>query len=151
MEKSSGNPFWTGTKRRPRAVDWTKPIPLLYEYLYAASNMYASVWKVPCVRDRDEFQAVIDRLNLEQPQWEPSGEKVDLSEGDEEGESGAGGEDDEKLKADLYKIDASKLQPAEPAEFEKDGEWTTALQMQTTFLFAVCFISMCFDLCYRCR
>jgi len=78
---------------------------------------------VAVVRDRDQFQAVVDELKLEQPQWEPSGEKVDLTEGDnEEDDSGAGGEDDEKLKAELYKIDASKLQPAQPQEFEKDDD-----------------------------
>ena len=55
--------------------------------------------------------------------WEPSGEKVDLSEGDnEEGDAGAGGEDDEKLKGELYKVDSSKLQPAQPQEFEKDDD-----------------------------
>jgi len=123
MEKSSDKKFWTGTKRRPRPADWTNPIPLLMEYLYSTSNLYASIWQVEVVRDRDQFQSVVDELKLEQPQWEPSGEKVDLSEGDDEdGDSGAGGEDDEKLKAELYKIDTSKLQPAQPAEFEKDDD-----------------------------
>lgn len=124
MEKSSGDKFWTGTKRRPRPVDWTNPIPLLMEYLYSTSNLYASVWHVEGVRDRAQFQAVVEELKLEQPAWEPSGEKVDLNEGDnDDGDSGAGsGEDDEKLKGELYKIDSLKLQPAQPAEFEKDDD-----------------------------
>mmetsp|Transcript_33227 Transcript_33227/g.61177 ORF Transcript_33227/g.61177 Transcript_33227/m.61177 type:complete len:1298 (+) Transcript_33227:96-3989(+) len=132
MEKSSGNKFWTGTKRRPRPVDWTNPIPLLMEYLYSTSNMYASVWQVQGVRDRDQFQAVLDKLNLEQPQWEPSGEKVDLSEGDDNEEGADGGEDDEKLKGELYKIDSSKLQPAQPAEFEKDDDLNFHIDFLTT-------------------
>lgn len=138
MEKSSGNKFWTGTKRRPRPVDWTDPIPLLMEYLYSTANMYASVWQLAGVRDRDEFQAVVDELKLEQPQWEPSGEKVDLSEGDDN-EEGAGGseEDDEALKAELYKIDSSKLQAAQPAEFEKDGELTFICSIAT-----LCFLTL---------
>jgi hypothetical protein len=90
------------------------------EYLYSASNLYASVWKVAVVRDRDEFQSIVDGLHLTQPQWAASGEKVDLSEGDTEGEDST--EDDEKLKGGLYKVDASTLQPAQPLEFEKDGE-----------------------------
>lgn len=123
MEKSSGNPFWTGTKRRPRAIDWNKPTPLLMEYLYSTSNLYAAVWKVEVVRDLDKFQAIVDGLNLEQPEWEPSSENVDLNEGDnEEGNSGAGSEDDEKLKAELYKIDPTKLRAAAPQEFEKDDD-----------------------------
>ena len=60
-------------------------------------------------------------MNLEQKIWEPSGEKVDLSEGDNE-DNGPSAEDDEQLKADLYKVDVSKFQPAQPQEFEKDGE-----------------------------
>ena len=77
------------------------------------------------VRDRGQFETIVDEFKLEQPRWEPSGEKVDLSEGDNEegndGGGGGGGEDDEKLKGDLYKVDTSKLNPAQPAEFEKDG------------------------------
>jgi len=123
MEKSSGKKFWTGTKRRPRPVDWTKPIPELMEYLYSTSNLYASVWHVEGVRDREAFQAVVNELQLEQPKWEASGEKVDLSEGDNEVDGeGSSGEDDETLKAELYKTDTSKLQPAQPAEFEKDDD-----------------------------
>jgi ubiquitin-activating enzyme E1 len=122
MEKSSGNPFWTGTKRRPRAIDWNEPIPLLMEYLYSTANLYAAVWKVDAVRDLDEFQAVIDEMKLQQPIWEPSGETVDLSEGDNEEAETGGGEDDEKLKGELYKIDATKLRAASPQEFEKDGK-----------------------------
>jgi len=104
-------------------VDWTQPEDLLKEYLYSTANLYASVWQVPGVRDLDEFQAVLDELKLEQPQWQASGEKVDLNEGDnEDGDSGALGEDDDKLKAMLYKVDSSKLQPAQPQEFEKDDD-----------------------------
>ena len=122
MEKSSGEKFWTGTKRRPRPVDWNDPMPLLMEYLYSTANLYASVWRAEVVRDRSEFQAVVDELKLEQAIWEPSGEKVDLSEGDNEEESGDGGEDEEKLKGELYKVDTSTLQSAQPQEFEKDGK-----------------------------
>ena len=134
MEKSSGKKFWTGTKRRPRPIDWTDRIPELMEYLYSTSNLYASIWQVEVVRDREQFQAIVDELKLEQSQWEPSGEKVDLSEGDnEESDSGDGGsEDDEKLKGELYKVDTSKLQPAKPQEFEKDGEY--ACKSCTTLL-----------------
>ena len=119
MEKSSGNPFWTGTKRKPRPVDWTEPIPLLWEYLYATANLYACVWKVEVIRDLEQFQSAVEGLNLEQPMWSP-GAKVDLSEGDNDDDGAS--EDDEKLKGELYKVDTSKLQPAQPQEFEKDED-----------------------------
>jgi hypothetical protein len=90
------------------------------EYLYSASNLYGSVWKVAGVRDRDEFQSIVDDLNLVQPHYSPSGGNIDLSEGDNE--EGDFAEDDGVLKGALSKVDTSKLQPAQPLEFEKDGE-----------------------------
>jgi len=122
MEKSSDKKFWTGTKRKPRPADWTSPIPLLMEYLYSTSNMYASIWQVETVPDRYQFQLIVDDLKLEQPQWQPSEDQVDLNEGDDEDGDGGDDEDTTKLQGELYKIDTSKLQPAQPAEFEKDDD-----------------------------
>ena len=122
MEKSSGKKFWTGTKRRPRPIDWTDPSPELMEYLYCTANMYASVWGVENVRDRVKFEAIVKDENLVQPEWTPSSENVDLSEGDEEKIADEGGEETEKLKADLYAVDVSTLQPAQPHDFEKDDD-----------------------------
>ena len=127
MEQSSGKKFWTGTKRRPRPIDWTATgeaqIPELMEYLYSAAGLYASVWKVECVRDRVEFEALVESLELQQPKWVPPSENVNLSEGDDdEGGKGDEGEQAEKLKADLYTVDTSNLQPANPQDFEKDDD-----------------------------
>jgi ubiquitin-activating enzyme E1 len=122
MEKSSGKKFWTGTKRRPRPIDWTDPSPELMEYLYCTANMYASVWGVENVRDRFKFEAIVKEENLVQPEWTPSSENVDLSEGEEEKIADEGGEETEKLKADLYAVDVSTLQPAQPHDFEKDDD-----------------------------
>ena len=123
MEKSSGKKFWTGTKRRPRPIDWNDPIPELMEYLYSTSGLYASVWKIECVRDRAEFETLVKSLNLQQPEWAAPSENVNLSEGDDEGEGGGDfGEQAEKLKGDLYSFDTSELQPANPQDFEKDDD-----------------------------
>ena len=122
MEKSSGKKFWTGTKRRPRAVDWNDPIPELMEYLFSTAGLYASVWKVEEVRDRAEFDALVKALDLKQPDWSPPSANVDLSDGDDEAEGGDAGEQAEKLKADLYAVDPSDLQPANPQDFEKDDD-----------------------------
>ena len=46
------------------------------EYLYSTANLYACVWQQDPVRDRDQFEAIVAEMNLEQPHWEPSGEKV---------------------------------------------------------------------------
>lgn len=89
------------------------------EYLYSTANLFASVWQVEGIRDRDQFQSVVDELKLDQPMWEPSREKLDLGDGDNEEVVSV--EDDDKLKTELSRIDTTKLQPAKPQEFEKDG------------------------------
>jgi ubiquitin-activating enzyme E1 len=122
MEKNSDKKFWTGTKRRPSPVDWTDPITELMEYLYCTSNIYANVWGVENVRDRAKFVAIVDQLGLKQPEWTPSTENVDLSEGEEEKTGDGDAEEAEKLKDGLYSVDASALQPANPQDFEKDDD-----------------------------
>jgi len=124
MEKSSGKKFWTGTKRRPRPVDWNddENKAALMEYLYSASGLYASVWRVECIRDRAAFEELVHSLNLQQPEWIPPSEVVSLNDDEEEAASSDEASNAEKLKADLYKVDASTLPPAKPQEFEKDDD-----------------------------
>lgn len=127
MEASSGNKFWTGTKRRPRPIDWNSSDdwPKLMEYLYCTSNMYAVVWGLDPVRDRATFEGIVKELRLEQPEWAPPSTAVNLSDNDEEAAGGGGGDaaaDAEKLKAELYNVDAAKLKHAFPHDFEKDDD-----------------------------
>jgi len=126
MEKSDGKKFWTGTKRRPRAIDWNLEArdPELMEYLYCASNLYGTVWGLDPVRDRGDFEAVVLGLNLEQPMWSPSNQNIDLSDEDGGGAGDAGDKETnaEKIKADLYNVDTSSLLPARPHDFEKDDD-----------------------------
>jgi len=123
MEKSSGKKFWTGTKRRPRPIDWNaEDKSTLMEYLYATAGLYASVWNVEPVRDRSAFESLVQELNLVQPEWTPPSENVNLSEGDDDEAGGDESEKVEKLKTDLYSVDVSNLQVASPQDFEKDDD-----------------------------
>jgi molybdopterin/thiamine biosynthesis adenylyltransferase len=125
MEISENKPFWTGTKRRPRAVVWDSETvtPELMEYLYCTANLYAVVFGVEPVRDRGSFEKIVMSQKLRQPEWSPSTDsKVDLSEDDNGGETGDEAALAEKLKAELYSIDTSSLQPAYAHEFEKDDD-----------------------------
>merc|ERR1712048_509039 len=71
VEKSSGKPFWTGTKRRPVEGMWDPTCPPVeaLEYLYAFANCYAFMWGVSYVRDRAIFQDLVVSLRLEVPEW----------------------------------------------------------------------------------
>jgi len=122
MESSSGKKFWTGTKRRPKAIDWNceEDKAQLMEYLYSTAGLYASVWGLECIRDRNDFTDLVLSLNLEQPEWNPPSQNVNLSDEDEEG--GDSTDKAEKLKADLYSVDTLNLPPANPQDFEKDDD-----------------------------
>ena len=128
MEASTCKKFWTGTKRRPRPIDWTAEDPILpelMEYLFCTAGLYAAVWKIDCVRDRAEFEALVKRIDLQQPEWTPPSNSVNLTEGDDEAETSGGddaSEQAEKLKADLYVLDTSNLLPAVAHDFEKDDD-----------------------------
>jgi len=139
IEKSAGKPFWTGTKRRPQAIDWSSDErkAAMLEYLYGAANLYAFVWKVPYVRDRKQFEACVQSSGLVQKEWTPPTVDPDAGKGagagdDEDDESKNEDEDggakvlsDEelyKLQGELRGVDVSKLQTAVPHDFEKDED-----------------------------
>eukprot|EP00448_Togula_jolla_P023889 CAMPEP_0170591992 /NCGR_PEP_ID=MMETSP0224-20130122/12696_1 /TAXON_ID=285029 /ORGANISM="Togula jolla, Strain CCCM 725" /LENGTH=1235 /DNA_ID=CAMNT_0010915887 /DNA_START=54 /DNA_END=3762 /DNA_ORIENTATION=- len=121
MEKSSGKPFWTGTKRRPIEAKWDPKSPPAeaMEYLYATANCYAAIWQVPFVRRRAEFERRVVALGLRVPEWTaPSDTKVDV-EGEEDKADPAV---IEELKKELYAFDPAGLLPCEAHDFEKDDD-----------------------------
>jgi len=123
IEKSSGKPFWTGTKRKPVEAPWTTEAPPAeaLEYLYATANCYAFIWKVPFVRNRKEFEQRVLALGLRVPDWAPpSGDvKVDTEE-----DAGDKVDPDaiEKMKGELYQFDPSGLKEFQIHDFEKDDD-----------------------------
>ncbi|CAK8997833.1 Ubiquitin-activating enzyme E1 1 [Durusdinium trenchii] len=122
IEKSTGKPFWTGTKRRPMEAKWESENPPAeaMEYLYATSNCYAFMWKVPFVRNRDAFHQRVVQLRLQVPAWSaPSSGKVETEEDDGEKVDPAA---IEALKAELYAVDPNSLAECEAHDFEKDDD-----------------------------
>jgi len=123
IEKSSGKPFWTGTKRRPVEAAWnaSDPPPEALEYLYATANCYAFIWKVPFIRNRGEFQNVVAKLGLQVPEWVPSGERPKVESEENDGDK-VDPNEIETLKGELYAFDPKTLQPCEAHDFEKDDD-----------------------------
>eukprot|EP00437_Effrenium_voratum_P008460 CAMPEP_0181426606 /NCGR_PEP_ID=MMETSP1110-20121109/15748_1 /TAXON_ID=174948 /ORGANISM="Symbiodinium sp., Strain CCMP421" /LENGTH=1216 /DNA_ID=CAMNT_0023549803 /DNA_START=89 /DNA_END=3739 /DNA_ORIENTATION=+ len=122
IEKSSGKPFWTGTKRRPVEAKWdpANPPAEAMEYLYATANCYAFMWKVPFVRNRQIFHHRVQELKLQVPAWSPpSSGKVETEEDDGERVDPAAVE---ALKAELYAVDPKSLHECEAHDFEKDDD-----------------------------
>jgi len=134
MEKSKGEPFWTGTKRRPKEAPWDpkKPPAQALEYLYACANCYAFMFKVPYVRGRAEFEQLIVAANLEVPAWTPPIGSADLEE--EEGGNGPSVDPESVMKVtgELYGVDPAGLQPIEAHDFEKDDDSNFHIDFLTT-------------------
>jgi ubiquitin-activating enzyme E1 len=120
--EAEGAKYWTGTKRRPTAVDFDPLDGQQLEFLYTASNMYAFVFQVKHVRDRDEFGALVLKLAedgvLKQPAYAGSGDNV------QEGEEEKKVDPDKlrKLREELEQMDSTKLVRAVPHDFEKDDD-----------------------------
>ena len=141
MEKSSGKKFWTGTKRRPRAIEWTEnPHAELMEYLYCTSNLYAIVWGLESVRNRTRFEEIARGLGLSHPEWSPSTDDVNLSEEDDAGGTGDDAAQAEKLKSELFSTDVSSLQKAFPHDFEKDEDANFHVDFLVRYLLGIYFI-----------
>eukprot|EP00421_Protoceratium_reticulatum_P041227 CAMPEP_0168451102 /NCGR_PEP_ID=MMETSP0228-20121227/48465_1 /TAXON_ID=133427 /ORGANISM="Protoceratium reticulatum, Strain CCCM 535 (=CCMP 1889)" /LENGTH=1211 /DNA_ID=CAMNT_0008465713 /DNA_START=29 /DNA_END=3664 /DNA_ORIENTATION=+ len=122
IEKTTGKPFWTGTKRRPSEAKWDakSPPPEALEYLYATANCLAFIWGLPYVRGRAAFQQLVLGLDLAVPAWSPpSNTKVDTEEDDGDKADPAA---IEALKGELMGVDVKSLQPCEVHDFEKDDD-----------------------------
>jgi hypothetical protein len=124
MEKASGNPFWTGTKRKPKEASWDAASPPAegLEYMYACANCYAFMFSVPYVRNRQEFEKQVKALKLEVPAWQAPGGDVKIDVGDDDGAPKVSEEAINNLKMELYAVDASKMQPMNAHDFEKDDD-----------------------------
>ena len=122
-EEENGVKYWTGTKRRPTAVDFNPHDAGAMEFLYAASNMYAFVFKVSYVRDRQAFSAAVCKLHedgaLVQKAHAASGDNV-VQEGEEEVKIDVAELDG--LTSVLKSVDTAKLTLATAHDFEKDDD-----------------------------
>jgi len=124
IEKATGKPFWTGTKRRPIEAKWDAKNPPAegLEYLYATANCYAFMWKVPYVRNRGEFQRRVEKLDLQVPAWTPPSADAAAKVEEDDDEDKADPAAIEALKGELYGVDVKSLKEAEAHDFEKDDD-----------------------------
>lgn len=123
LEKSSGKPFWTGTKRRPTEAPWDpeKPPAAAMEYIYSLANAYAFIFKLPYVRNREDFQGIVISMGLRVPEWSPPGDEAKVDNEEDEGDKVDPAAID-ALKGDLYAVNPAGLQECEAHDFEKDDD-----------------------------
>jgi len=132
-KKEDGSPFWSGTKRFPKVLDFAYDNSYAMEYLYCASNMYAFVFGIEYVRDKSKFMEIAQSLKLENTNYKPK--FVDTKKEEEAENKDAGEEEDgdeemaedelgqlEELAKWAESVDKSALIKLNPHDFEKDDD-----------------------------
>eukprot|EP01130_Rhizamoeba_saxonica_P008666 TRINITY_DN3497_c0_g1_i1.p1 TRINITY_DN3497_c0_g1~~TRINITY_DN3497_c0_g1_i1.p1 ORF type:complete len:1135 (+),score=421.45 TRINITY_DN3497_c0_g1_i1:197-3406(+) len=126
------SPFWTGSKRFPRAVELDLSDENQLNFLYTSSNLFAFMFGLPSIVDKDEFRSTFEAANFDIPNWEPSQKDVEAmkaeaadEENDEEDKEEFEDDDKERIKeltTFLEAFDGSSVAAIVPADFEKDDD-----------------------------
>ncbi|KAH3766129.1 Ubiquitin activating enzyme [Pelomyxa schiedti] len=120
-------PFWTGTKRFPKHAVFDPNEPLHLDYLWAASNLFATMLKVPVVPDKTQFSTLIAAAlpRLKPLDWEPPKKAVATLE---DTSKSTPADPEEQLEVDNIKKELlvggtfEGLVKPVPLEFEKDDD-----------------------------
>ncbi|CAH1403946.1 unnamed protein product [Nezara viridula] len=120
---TNGQPFWSGPKRCPVALDFDVNNDLHLDYILAAANLKAEVYGIPQVRDRSIIAKIVQ--NVEVPEFTPkSGVKIAVT--DSQMANGAGGQVDQdrigQLQNELPSKEMFNGLNITPLEFEKDDD-----------------------------
>jgi len=131
-KKEDGSPFWSGTKRFPRVLDFAYDNALAMEYLYCAANMYAFVFGVEHIRDKAQFMEAAQALNLANTSYKPKfidtkkEEEAENAGEEEETADDAMEEDDIAVLEAMEKwargVDRTSLKTLMAHDFEKDDD-----------------------------
>eukprot|EP01097_Dermamoeba_algensis_P000314 TRINITY_DN1113_c0_g3_i2.p1 TRINITY_DN1113_c0_g3~~TRINITY_DN1113_c0_g3_i2.p1 ORF type:complete len:643 (-),score=182.98 TRINITY_DN1113_c0_g3_i2:102-2030(-) len=118
----NGAPFWSGPKRAPTPLVFDPNDALHMEFISAAANLLAFIFKIPQNRDVEYVRKVVSQVQV--PEFSPSkGVRIKANENDNTTE---GSEDDEKVVEDILSKLPSRESFAkfsmEPAMFEKDDD-----------------------------
>jgi len=127
---AKGVPFWSGTKRRPSPLKFDADKDTDYEFIVAASNMFASVYGIEKCTDKKAIQKALSSVQL--PKFVPD-ESMKIAATEEEAAEEKKGKKEEKEESNegvveqINKLTASLPPPSSikdldinPAKFEKD-------------------------------
>eukprot|EP01126_Amoeba_proteus_P044059 TRINITY_DN4877_c0_g1_i8.p1 TRINITY_DN4877_c0_g1~~TRINITY_DN4877_c0_g1_i8.p1 ORF type:complete len:871 (+),score=213.01 TRINITY_DN4877_c0_g1_i8:852-3464(+) len=146
-ETGAEAPFWSGSKRFPRPVEYDLEDEFQVAFLHNSSNLFAYMLGIEPERDVSEFKRLAYDLNMDVPRWRPSegfAKKVKSELRDsvknrnlsnsasKDMESLREGEEEDRILQELEALDTSFLTPLKVADFEKDDDtnfhidWITA-------------------------
>lgn len=123
---STGQLFWSGPKRAPRALVFDPNNELHLSYIIAAANLHADNYGIKEERDPAVFKRILSQIHV--PTFEPkSNVKVQTSDNDPSPPSEADGNGEGPTEEDVVEIAGQLPSPSSlagcrlnPADFEKD-------------------------------
>uniref|UniRef100_A0A8C9SEE6 E1 ubiquitin-activating enzyme n=1 Tax=Scleropages formosus TaxID=113540 RepID=A0A8C9SEE6_SCLFO len=116
---SSGLPFWSGQKKCPHPLTFSPNNATHMDYIIAAANLYAQIYKIKGTRDRNTIREVLEKVHV--PSFTPkSGVKIHVTDQDMEKDKENVGEGKQTLHMFLY--GNSTTLRMHPIEFEKDDD-----------------------------
>jgi ubiquitin-activating enzyme E1 len=139
-------PFWSGSKRFPRSINYNLEDPLQFSFLFNTTNLYAVMYNLPPVRNPEEFKKLLIDAGIRPPEFQVDKKLMskvqnEVKEEESKHPAAAGAEataekkehvkpqldeSDEQRLVTLLKtlelVDRKILRPLVKAQFEKDDD-----------------------------
>lgn len=124
QKTSTGQPFWSGPKRCPKALDFDPKIQNHMDYVTATANLLAGIYGIEGTRNSETIAAIVEMVKI--APFKPR-DGVKIAANDSEAQSMAQSEttDQDKLTTLLEgipKMAELKLIRINPVDFEKDDD-----------------------------
>ncbi|KAF6002095.1 E1 ubiquitin-activating protein [Cyanidiococcus yangmingshanensis] len=126
MIDSSGQPFWSGTKRAPKPIQFNPDDSLHMDFMMAAANLRAESFGIAGSRDRQQVRALVADVSV--PAFEPrAGVKIAASEEEAQasGAAVAPSVDQQRVEQMLARLPPPEQFSSihlQPLDFEKDSD-----------------------------
>ncbi|KAH9938241.1 ubiquitin activating enzyme [Fomitopsis serialis] len=121
---STGQPFWSGPKRAPDALNFDPNDPTHLQYIIAAANLHAYNYGLRGETDPNLFKKVADSVLV--PEFQPrSGVKIQVNENEPVNQAGNTDADPSDLSGLMKKLPPPSSLVGyrlNPVEFEKDDD-----------------------------
>ncbi|XP_053724431.1 ubiquitin-like modifier-activating enzyme 1 isoform X1 [Synchiropus splendidus] len=121
----SGVPFWSGSKKCPRPLTFDPDESSHLDYVVAAANLYAQIYKLQGSSDRPSIRRTLEKVHV--ASFTPSSSvKIHLTDQEMEEEKAKDSDDTDKARLEELKGLLASLRPSAaemyPIDFEKDDD-----------------------------
>ncbi|XP_013411882.1 ubiquitin-like modifier-activating enzyme 1 [Lingula anatina] len=120
---SSGQPFWSGPKRCPHALEFDANVETHLDFVFAAANLRAEMYGFPQNRSRPEVAKMASKVVV--PKFEPkSGVTIETTDAELQANQNQGVDADqfEEFMKKIPAVSDLKGVTIKPLDFEKDDD-----------------------------